>query len=254
VHGADRLGTGRVRRVPFQASVACIHAQIQDRHLLVPAGDGHREIVANIYDDIDLRPIFERWQSNHRALPVKSRLQRSRRLHGNVTIPALLMRSTASGRLRPISSGIAFMRFLENLSIRLKLTVLVILSVLAPAAVLAVGSTFVHQRMVNDRIDVVRSAVELAVGVAEGLNSEVEARTITRDEALSRFRNAVHAMSYHNRADYLFAYDLRGIAVANPSNHKAVGTDRTQLQDKTGKYFVREIIETLQKHDNAVVR
>ncbi|WP_418208623.1 cache domain-containing protein, partial [Azospirillum humicireducens] len=89
--------------------------------------------------------------------------------------------------------------------------------------------------------------------MAKGLNAEVDSRAITRDEALSRFRKAVHAMSYHDGADYLFAYDLDGIAVANPSNQKAVGTDRMQLQDKAGKYFVREIVETLRRQDSAII-
>ncbi|CAO3408891.1 methyl-accepting chemotaxis protein [Azospirillum largimobile] len=145
------------------------------------------------------------------------------------------------------------MKILENLTIRVKLSLLVALSVLAPAVVIAISTSSTHTRMVDDRIDTIRSAVELAVGLAKGLNAEVEAHAITRDEALSRFRNAVHAMSYHDGADYLFAYDLNGIAVANPSNHKAVGTDRMQLQDKAGKYFVREIVETLRTQESAVI-
>ncbi|WP_114395831.1 methyl-accepting chemotaxis protein [Oleisolibacter albus] len=145
------------------------------------------------------------------------------------------------------------MKFLENLTVRVKLTVLVALSFLAPLIVIAVSSSYTHQRMIDDRIDTIRSAVELAVGVATGLNSDVEAQTITRDEALARFRGAIHAMSYHSGSDYLFAYDMKGIAVANPSNHKAVGTDRTQLQDKAGKYFVREIVDSMQTKDSAIV-
>ncbi|PWC57045.1 chemotaxis protein, partial [Azospirillum sp. TSH7] len=145
------------------------------------------------------------------------------------------------------------MKILENLTIRAKLTALVALSILAPAVVIAISSSFTHQRMVDDRIDTIRSAVELAVGMAKGLNAEVEAGILPREEALARFRNAVHAMSYHDGADYLFAYDLNGIAVANPSNHKAVGTDRIGLQDKVGKFFVREIVETLRKQDNAII-
>ena len=145
------------------------------------------------------------------------------------------------------------MTILEDLTIRVKLSLLVALSVLAPAVVIAISSSSTHQRMVDDRIDTIRSTVELAIGMAKGLNADVESRAITRDEALSRFRNAVHAMSYHDGADYLFAYDLDGIAVANPSNHKAVGTDRMQLQDKAGKYFVREIVETLRKQDSAII-
>ncbi len=145
------------------------------------------------------------------------------------------------------------MRLLENLTIRVKLIALVSVSVLASLIVITISSTVSHQRMVDDRIDTIRSVVEMAVGLAKGLNAEVESKAIGRDEALTRFRNAVHAMSYHKGADYLFAYDMKGIAVANPSNHKAVGTDRTQLQDKAGKYFVREIVDTMRTQDDAIV-
>ncbi|BAI74945.1 methyl-accepting chemotaxis protein (plasmid) [Azospirillum sp. B510] len=145
------------------------------------------------------------------------------------------------------------MKFLENLTIRAKLFALVGLSILAPAVVIAISSGFTHRRMVDDRIDTIRSAVELAVGMAKGLTVQVEAKAMPREEALARFRDAVHAMSYHDGADYLFAYDLDGIAVANPSNPKAVGTDRTGLQDKAGKYFVREIVDTLRRQDSAII-
>ncbi|MBP2303382.1 methyl-accepting chemotaxis protein [Azospirillum picis] len=145
------------------------------------------------------------------------------------------------------------MRLLENLTIRVKLIILVSASLLAPLAIIVVSSGFAHQRMVDDRIGTIRAVVEMAVGMAKGLDAEVQAKTISRDDAIVRFRNAVHAMSYNGGADYLFAYDLKGIAVANPSNHKAVGTDRTQLTDKAGKFFVREIIDTMQKQDNAII-
>ena len=61
-------------------------------------------------------------------------------------------------------------------------------------------------------------------------------------------------LSYHNRADYLCVYELPGITVINPSNHKAVVTDQTQLPDNTDKYFVCEIVEMMQKQDMAIVR
>ncbi|PWC36066.1 cache domain-containing protein [Azospirillum sp. TSO35-2] len=146
------------------------------------------------------------------------------------------------------------MKMLENLTIRVKLIVLVVVSLVTALVVIAVSSSFAHQRMVDDRVDTIRAVVEMAVGMAKGLNAEVDSKAITREEALTRFRNAVHSMAYHDGADYLFAYDMKGIAVANPSNHKAVGTDRTQLQDKTGKYFVREIVDAMQSKDSAIVR
>ena len=58
------------------------------------------------------------------------------------------------------------MKILENLTIRVKLSLLVALSVLAPAVVIAISTSSTHTRMVDDRIDTIRSAVELAVGMA----------------------------------------------------------------------------------------
>ncbi|WP_029009493.1 methyl-accepting chemotaxis protein [Azospirillum halopraeferens] len=146
------------------------------------------------------------------------------------------------------------MHLLRNVSIRIKLSALVAVSLLAPLTVIGVSSTFTYQRMVEDRVSTIRSVVEMAAGFAKTLNAEVEANAITRDEALTRFRNAVHGMHYNGGADYLFAYDMRGVAVANPSNPKVVGSDRTHLQDKAGKYFVREIVDTMQRQDSAIIR
>ncbi|WP_435538138.1 methyl-accepting chemotaxis protein [Azospirillum sp. ST 5-10] len=147
------------------------------------------------------------------------------------------------------------MGVLSNLSIRTKLTILVVVSVIVPFAVIAVSGTLSHQRMVDDRVATVRAVVETGIGLAKGLQAEVEAGTLTRDEALERFRNALHSMYYNGGADYMYAYDMKGIAVANPSNHKAVGTDRTGLKDKSPeqKLFVREMVDTMQRQDSAIV-
>ncbi|MDC7788600.1 methyl-accepting chemotaxis protein [Rhodoplanes sp. TEM] len=143
---------------------------------------------------------------------------------------------------------------LGDFSIRAKLWALVVVATLVPIVMIGLSSTFAYQRMVDDRIGLLRGVVEAGVGLAKGLNAEVEKGRLTRDEALARFRDAIHAMYYNGGADYMFAYDLKGVSVANPSNHKAVGTDRSGLQDKTGKHFVREIVETMQRQESAIVR
>jgi methyl-accepting chemotaxis protein len=135
------------------------------------------------------------------------------------------------------------MAFLNRFKISAKLALIVALSVASLAVAGLLSASFLYDRMIEDRIALVQSVVEIATGIAGGLETEVKAGKLNHEQAEERFRDAIHAMRYQNNREYLFAYHMDGINFAHGTNPKLEGTDRTAVHDSTGKYFVKEFIE-----------
>jgi cytochrome c len=67
-----------------------------------------------------------------------------------------------------------------------------------------------------------------------------------REKALVEFNKP--SGPFVDRDLYIFATDLHGVSLANPSNQKMVGKDMSQIRDADGKYFNKERLETVAKH------
>jgi len=87
-----------------------------------------------------------------------------------------------------------------------------------------------------------RSVADSALAIARAQYERAEAGEITEEEAKTSAALAISQMRYRGN-EYLFINDFDGIMVMNPQTPQFVGTDRSQLQDKNGKYFQREMME-----------
>jgi methyl-accepting chemotaxis protein len=99
------------------------------------------------------------------------------------------------------------MSLLSRLKLRTKLTALVGLSAAAMVAIAAFGALTMHQRMIDDRIDKLRAAVNSAVSIAAGLDARVAGQEITRDQALDMLRRDIHAIRFDDGIGYLIVVD-----------------------------------------------
>ena len=145
------------------------------------------------------------------------------------------------------------MNFLSRLSIKLKFAIVLGLSAVSLIVALALAASVMHSQMMEERIGKLRGLVEVAVGLAQGLQDEVAAGHITRDEAIARFRDDLHAMWYDNHVDYLFSNSMAGISIANASNPKQEGTSRLDNKDVNGKLITASMIEAVRNADEGLV-
>jgi methyl-accepting chemotaxis protein len=65
------------------------------------------------------------------------------------------------------------MHVLSHLRLRTKLAALMGLSAIALIATVAVASSLLHQRMIDDRVDKLRAVVQTAQGLAQSLENQV---------------------------------------------------------------------------------
>ncbi len=144
------------------------------------------------------------------------------------------------------------MSLLANLRIRTKLLILLGLSVLAVLATIALSTSNAYQRMMDDRIDKLRAIDESTVAIARALEAEVTAGRISRDEAIARMREVVHAMRYDNGVGYIFILTTNGIYLAKGDSPKLEGTQTTS-KDASGRSIVELQAETLRNSDGGVI-
>jgi methyl-accepting chemotaxis protein len=122
----------------------------------------------------------------------------------------------------------------RNLKIKLKLALLVGLTMVALVVTVGVAASFAHQKMIDDRIAKLRGLVEVTSGIAQGLENEVKAGKINHDQALQQLRTAIHAMRYDGGREYVFMTGFDGVSLAHGANPKQEGENRMDLKDVKG--------------------
>jgi methyl-accepting chemotaxis protein len=110
------------------------------------------------------------------------------------------------------------------LTIGQKLLLLVGLMTTVAASTGAYMLEQVHGEMISGEIASQRAVVETVRSTAQALQRQVEAQKMTREQAVTRLKEAVATMR-HGDNDYVALYDFDGIAVYHPEP-KIMGTSR----------------------------
>ena len=92
-----------------------------------------------------------------------------------------------------------------RLRLRTKLTLLLLLSALTLVVSIGAAAQLMHQRMIGDRVDKVRAVVQTALGIAQSLQNRVDAKQLTREQAVAMFRDDIHAMRFDGKDGYVSA-------------------------------------------------
>jgi len=114
---------------------------------------------------------------------------------------------------------------LSRLSLRIKLSMLLGLAMLAVITAIAIGASALHATMMADRADKLRAVVHTAVGIADNLQREVAAQHITPDQSVARLRDAIHGMRFDDGVGYVVVTNAdSSVIIAHGSNTKREGT------------------------------
>ena len=135
------------------------------------------------------------------------------------------------------------MNFVNKITIRSKLFIVLALSALALIAAIAVSTSILHGRMVEDRIDKLRAVVELSYGLAERLEAQVKSGKLTRDQAFARFSEDTEAMWYDDHHSYIAIGGLDGFWKVNPGAPKVNDTRGTLMPN--GQYILDSLIKAV---------
>jgi methyl-accepting chemotaxis protein len=132
---------------------------------------------------------------------------------------------------------------LNRLNIKAKLALLLGMSAAALVVTLALAASFMHQRMVDDRVAQLRSMVETVHAFAASLEGEVQQGKLSRDQAIDRLRGVLHTMKYDDGNGYFSVTRLDGFNLIHGGNAKREGTQIGNDVDKNGVSLVRQQID-----------
>ncbi len=143
------------------------------------------------------------------------------------------------------------MKAFDNLRIGTKLALLVLV-VVACFGIAGFTIARMQQReMLADRIDELRAITDTAKGLATGLEKQVVAGEITREQALETFSRHARSMVYDAGQGYVFAYFMDGTAVALP-DATTLGSNRLDSL-VNGRKVIREIRDAVQTSGSAII-
>jgi methyl-accepting chemotaxis protein len=116
------------------------------------------------------------------------------------------------------------MNLLSRLTIRTKLASMVVLAALTVFAIVAGAAWINRNRMLDDRVAQMRTAVDLLYGVAQSLQEDVAAGKMTAAEAKEQFRQRGRKMTFNNGQGYPNAYNIADTSLLlNSANPKLEG-------------------------------
>src|SRR5262249_25008788 len=127
------------------------------------------------------------------------------------------------------------MHVLSRLRLRTKLAVLMGLSALAVVASIAVASSILHQRMLDDRLEKLQSMSQAAAGIEQALQAQVADHTITQEQALDQLRRSIHAIRFDAGAGYVVAQSIDPDVVVAHGSNPALEGKASSAKDPSGR-------------------
>ncbi|WP_439363169.1 methyl-accepting chemotaxis protein [Bradyrhizobium sp. DASA03005] len=134
------------------------------------------------------------------------------------------------------------MKLLSHLKIRTKLASMVCLAALTVTAIIGVSAVLSKSRMMEDRVQQMRTAVELLYNYAQALQDEVAAGKLTQAEAKSLFHQRGRRMNFNGNQGYPVVYNQDGSLVVNGANQQLEGKI-TGAKDSNGVLIADAIIK-----------
>jgi methyl-accepting chemotaxis protein len=140
----------------------------------------------------------------------------------------------------------------NQLRLRTKLALLLGLSALAVVACIASGAMTLHDRMLQDRVDKLRAVVQATIGIAQAMEAQVTAKTLTHDQAVDRLREAMHPMRFDGGSGYVTMSGDDGTVIIQPVDPSREGKPTT-AKDVSGRTLNALYADALRNSDNGVV-
>jgi methyl-accepting chemotaxis protein len=115
----------------------------------------------------------------------------------------------------------------SRLKLRTKLIVLLGLSVLAVVISIAFAAGMLRDRMIEDRVDKLRAVTQSALGIARALENQVDAKTLTREQAIAQLREIVNKMRFDGGTGYITISADDGTVIVQPVDPSKEGKPTT---------------------------
>ncbi|MCP3408273.1 methyl-accepting chemotaxis protein [Bradyrhizobium sp. CCGB01] len=133
------------------------------------------------------------------------------------------------------------MKLLSHLKIRTKLASMVCLAALTVTAIIAVSAFLSKSRMMEDRVQQMKTAVDMLYNLAQSVQDDVTAGKLTQAEAKAQFHMRGRRMSFNGGQGYPVVYNPDTSLLVNGANQQLEGKI-TGAKDSNGVMIADAII------------
>ncbi|HWK47895.1 MAG TPA: methyl-accepting chemotaxis protein [Stellaceae bacterium] len=130
----------------------------------------------------------------------------------------------------------------DNLRLSVKIGAMIGVAIICLASASTLALYLSYDRMVADRYGKVQAAVDMAKGLAAALDKQVQAGSLSKPDALQRFRDTLNAERFDD-GNYIGAYGYDGVTIALPPSPALVGS-KNPAKDDDGASLVMKIVDT----------
>ncbi|WP_441235900.1 methyl-accepting chemotaxis protein [Bradyrhizobium sp. 930_D9_N1_4] len=135
------------------------------------------------------------------------------------------------------------MKLLSHLKIRTKLASMVCLAALTVTAIIAVSAFLSKSRMMEDRVQQMKTAVDMLHSLAQSVQDDVAAGKLTQAEAKAQFHVRGRRLSFNGGQGYPVVYNSDTSLLVNGANQQLEGKI-TGAKDSNGVLIADAIINT----------
>ncbi|HEY0184625.1 MAG TPA: methyl-accepting chemotaxis protein [Rhodopila sp.] len=128
---------------------------------------------------------------------------------------------------------------------------LLCLSAVAAIAIAAIAAIMLHQRMLDDRVDKLRSMVGSTAEIARALEARVAAQEISREQALDLFHRDLRAIRFDGGTGYVATVDARSGNILMHINPALEGKP-TPKDTATGQPISNFLLDAVRSSDTGV--
>ncbi len=134
-----------------------------------------------------------------------------------------------------------------------RLQALVLVSVLAFGGLAGIMVNDRYAIMWDSRAQKLRAASEQVVSIAAALDRRVDSGQLTRDQAITQFRDIARPIRFDGGTGYAFVYDMDGLTLVLGPTPQVEGTNRFNFKDPNGKPLIQEMIQAALRGGGTVV-
>ncbi|SFF85272.1 EAL domain-containing protein [Neptunomonas qingdaonensis] len=134
---------------------------------------------------------------------------------------------------------------LKNISIRWKLFILVSLMMLSITAIYLISLKLAHNDLIESRKTIIKSVVDSAASQLKPILS-LDNHTLSDKEKRTQIRQLVQTLRYGEN-NYLFAYNLAGETIANPTLSQIDGQDTRHLKGQNNNDMLQPMLQGIRK-------
>jgi methyl-accepting chemotaxis protein len=101
---------------------------------------------------------------------------------------------------------------------------------------------FIRELIMKEKQTAVSNLVQVAISVAESYQKQIDAGTLTREEAQHQAVERIAAIRY-NEKDYIWINDLTPTMIMHPMKPEMNGKELSENKDPNGKFLFREMVK-----------